>query len=419
MRAMFSLAWHSAWNRRFAVSLVVLSIALSTFLLITLERVRSDVKDGFAQSVSGTHLIVGPRTGQLQLLLYAVFRLGTPTNNLTWASAEAIGGHRAVAWWIPLSLGDSYRGFPVLATSDAYFEHFRYGNRRRLEIAQGTASVEEFDAVLGAEVARKLGHRLGERITLSHGDGTFAANDHSDEPFVVRAILQPTGTPVDRTVHIGLHGMEALHDGGLGGIQLPRSTSGSEAREHVETPQSITAMLVGLKTPAAVFAVKRDVSAFRDEPLMAILPGVALDELWQAVGLGERTLQVMTALVAIVSLCGLAAVVLTGLEQRRRELAILRAVGAGPRHMLLLLATEGMLMTLVGMAVGLLAHWIAVAALSDWVRVHFGFDVGLRMPGVPESLLLGAIVASGLVASLIPAYRAYRLSLADGLSPRI
>ncbi|HOB95461.1 MAG TPA: ABC transporter permease [Aquabacterium sp.] len=419
MKALWSLAAQSAWNRRFVLSLVVLSIALSTFLLLGIERLRQDLRANFAQAVSGTDLIVGARTGPVQLLLYAVFRIGNATNNIRYTSAEAVGQLRGVAWVVPLSLGDSHRGFAVLGTTPAYFEHFRFGTKQPLVLAQGKRFEQLYDAVLGAEVARRLGYTLGQRIVLSHGDGALAGNDHADKPFTVVGILAPTGTPVDRTVHIGLSGIEAMHLDWQAGVPLPgQAISAEQAAQADLTPRSITAALVGLKSRAAVFSVQREVAAFRAEPLLAILPGVALDELWDVVGLGERGLQAMSALVAAVSLAGLVAVILAGLNERRRELAILRAVGAGPRQMLALLAAEGLLVTASGVLLGALAAWGAVALAGAAVQARWGIGLQLVAPGAAEWQLMAAVLAGGLLASLLPGWRAYRLSLADGLSPR-
>ncbi|WP_308419640.1 ABC transporter permease [Chitinimonas koreensis] len=298
MKWLLQLAASSAWNRRFALSLVVLCIGLSTFLLLAIERIRHDVRQNFAQSVSGTDLIVGARTGSVQLLLYSVFRIGNATNNVRWSSIEAISRHRAVAWVIPISLGDSHRGFPVIATSQAYFQHFRYGNRQALAMAQGARFDGVFEAVLGSEAARRLGYRLGQRIVLSHGDGVLEANDHADKPFTVVGILAPTGTSVDRSVHISLAAMEALHLDWMAGVPIPgMAVPAEQVGEHDLTPKSVTAALIGLKSRTAVFAVQRSIADFEDEPLMAILPGVALDELWDVVGAGERGLMAMSALV--------------------------------------------------------------------------------------------------------------------------
>lgn len=420
MRAMFSLAARSAWNRRFVLSLIVLSIALSTFLLLGIERIRNDVRENFSQSISGTDLIVGARTGPVQLLLYSVFRIGSATNNMRWSSAQALAQHKAVAWMVPISLGDSHRGFAVVGTTTDYFEHFRHGDQQPLQLAQGRRFEALFDTVLGAEVAERLGYRLGDRIVLSHGDGALPGNEHANKPFTVVGVLARTGTPVDRSVHISLQAMEALHLDWVAGVPLPGlSVTAEQAAQQKLEPRSVTAVLLGLKGRAAVFAVQRHVASFEAEPLMAILPGVVLDELWSVVGAGERGLQAMSALVALVSLGGLVAVILAGLDERRRELAILRAAGAGPRQMLLLLAAEGALVTLCGVVLGALAHAAAVALAGGWFEARFGIALHLGMPGSTEWALMGAVLAGGWLASLVPGWRAYRLSLADGLSPRI
>ncbi len=423
MKALFAIAWRSAWNRRGTLSLVVASIALATLLLLVLERMRHDVRASFAQSVSGTDLVVGARTGAVQLMLYSVFHIGGATNNVKMASIEAVARHRAVSWVVPVSLGDSHRGFAVLGTTPEYFQRFLYGERQPLALTQGRAFAGTLDglyeAVLGAEVAQRLGYRLGDRITLSHGAGGVLGSEHGDKPFTVVGVLARTGTPVDRTVHVGLMALEALHLEWAGGAPLPGlSIRAEDARKFDLAPKQVTAAFVGLKSRSAVFVVQRFVADYEGEALMGVLPGVALDELWEVVGIGERALLAMTTLVALVSLAGLVAVVLAGLNERRRELAVLRAVGAAPRHVLLLLAAEGALVTGVGALIGALAAAAGVALAGPWVQARFGIGLQGGAPGAGEWALLGAVLAAGMLASLVPGWRAYRLSLVDGLSPR-
>ena len=426
MTALLQIAARSAWNRRGTLALVVLSIALATALLLGLERLRSDIRSSFTQSVSGTDLIVGARTGPVQLMLYAVFRVGGATNNISMDSVRAVAAHRAVAWTVPISLGDSHRGHPVLGTTAEYFTRFAYGDRQPLVLAQGRAFAGTLDglyeAVLGAEVAEQLGYRLGQRITLSHGmvagPGELAS-EHADKPFTVVGVLARTGTPVDRTVHVSLQAIEAIHLDWAGGAPLPGvSIAPEHARKFSLEPKQVTAALVGLKNRVAVFNVQRFVADHEAEPLLAVLPGVALDELWAAVGLGERALMAMSGLVALVSLASLVAVVLAGLNERRRELAVLRAVGAGPRHVLALLATEGALVTLLGALLGAAAAALAVLAAGPWVQQRFGITLQATAPTPEQWALFGAVLMAGMLASLVPGWRAYRLSLADGLTPR-
>lgn len=423
MSAILTVALRSAWNRRGTLSLVVMSVALSTFLLLGVERIRSDVRENFSQSVSGTDLIVGARTGSMQLLLYAVFRVGGATNNVRMDSLREVAKHRAVAWMVPLSLGDSHRGFPVLATTTEYFQRFLYGDRQSLALAQGRPFAGTLDglyeAVIGAEVADALGYRLGQHITLSHGSGLIPGAEHADKPFTVVGVLARTGTPVDRTVHISLEAMEAIHLDWVAGMPMPgMKIAPEQARKFDLAPKQVTAALIGLKSRAAVFAVQRSIADYTAEPLMAVLPGVALDELWDVVGVGERALLAMSAMVAFVSLAGLVAVVLAGLNERRRELAVLRAVGAAPRHVMLMLAAEGGAVTLLGVVLGVIATAVVIAAAGPMIQSRFGIGLSLSAPTLSQWGLLASVVAAGFLASLVPGWRAYRLSLADGLSPR-
>jgi putative ABC transport system permease protein len=427
MKALLHVAWKSALNRRGTLALVVLSIALATALLMSLERLRTDIRASFSQSVSGTDLVVGARTSPVQLMLYAVFRVGGATNNIRMDSVKAVAGHRAVAWVLPLSLGDSHRGRPVLGTTPDYFQRFLYGDKQPLQLAQGRAFAGTLDGlyetVVGAEVAEALGYSLGRKIVLAHGGSEVLSPglspEHADKPFTVVGILARTGTPVDRTVHVDLKAIEAIHLDWAGGAPMPgMNIPAEQARKFDLEPKQVTAALVGLKNRVAVFNVQRFVAGYEGEALLAVLPGVALDELWSVIGPGEQALLAISALVAVVSLASLVAVVLAGLNERRRELAVLRAVGAGPRHVLLLLAAEGALVTLAGALLGALVAGAAVWLAGPLLQQRFGITL---LPGLPTPAqwgLFGAVVLAGMLASLVPGWRAYRLSLADGLSPR-
>lgn len=422
MKVWLTLAWQSAWSRRFVLSLAVLAVALSTFVLLSIERLRSDVQSSFSQAVSGTDLIVGPRTGPVQLLMYTVFRLGQPGNTISERSLQAVAAHRAVAWVVPMALGDSHRGYPVVATTSAYFDHFQYGEQQALVLAQGQRFADDHDVVLGAEVVARLGYKLGDQVVLAHGDGALEENDHDEHPLVVSGILAPTGTPVDRSLHVSLEAMDEVHGGGPMGFLdklMPGELGGiPDVLLKMSGGRKVNAALVGLKARAAVFSVQRHVNEMPGEPLMAILPGVVLDELWQVVGPAERALWLVSVLVAVVSLLGLMATSLAGLDARRRELAILRTVGAGPGRIALLLALEGALVALVGMALGLVTALAATWLAADAVRQHTGVNLDVSGLSAGQWPLLAAILVCACLVSLVPGWRAYRLALQDGLSPR-
>jgi putative ABC transport system permease protein len=420
MNHLLIIAFKSAWNRRFTLGLTIIAITLSVCMLLGVERIRDQAHEGFSHSVTGTDLILGARTSPVQLMLYAVFRIGEATNNITWKSYETISKNPLVAWSIPISLGDSHHGFPVLGTSIAYFEHFHYGDSKALEFLSGKPFASTFDAVLGSEVASELGYHLGDHIVLSHGIGGAGLPEHANKPFVVVGILKPTGTPVDRTVHVSLEAISAIHLDWIGGAPMPGfSIPAQYVHKFDLAPKEITAALIGLQSRAAVFRVQREINDFSDEPLLSVMPGVALEQLWQVVGVVEKSLLAVSAMVVIIGLSGQIAVVLAGLNERRRELAILRSVGARPRDIFLLLTIEGLFVTISGIVAGVLLLSGLSYILAPIAQASYGITITSTFLTLEEFQLLLAVLTVGILASLVPAWYAYRLSLIDGLSPRI
>ncbi|WP_213662585.1 ABC transporter permease [Stutzerimonas stutzeri] len=416
------LALASLNNRRFTALLTVSAIALSVCLLLAVERVRSETRASFASTISGTDLIVGARSGSVNLLLYSVFRIGNATNNIRWDSYQQLAGHPQVKWAIPLSLGDSHRGYRVLGTSPAYFQHYRFGRQQPLQLAEGRAFADDpFEVVLGAEVAQSLGYRLDERIVLAHGVAKVSLVQHDDKPFRVVGILRRTGTPVDRTLHINLAGMEALHVDWRGGVPARGAgrVSAAQARALDLQPQQITAVLLGLNSRIATFALQREINQYRGEPLLAVLPGIALQELWSLMGTAEQALFVVSLFVVLTGLIGMLTAILTSLNERRREMAILRSVGARPWHIAGLLVIEAFALALAGAALGLTLLYVSIAVAQAPLQQFYGLYLPFGWPSGYEWRLLGAILLAAVLMGAVPAWRAYRQSLTDGLSIRV
>lgn len=416
------IALASLANRRFTALLTVLAIALSVCLLLAVERVRTEARASFANTISGTDLIVGARSGSVNLLLYSVFRIGNATNNIRWDSFERFANHRQVKWAIPISLGDSHRGYRVMGTSTAYFEHYRYARSQTLKLAQGREFADDpFEVVLGAEVAQALGYGLGEKIVLAHGVATISLVKHDDKPFTVVGVLERTGTPVDRTLHISLAGMEALHIDWQNGMPARGSAqiSAEQARTMDLQPKQITAFMLGLNSKIATFSLQREINEFRGEPLLAILPGVALQELWSLMGTAEQALFVVSLFVVLTGLIGMLTAILTSLNERRREMAILRSVGARPWHIASLLVLEAFALALAGVVLGLALLYLGIAGSQGYVQANYGLYLALSAPSSYEWKLLGSILAAAVAMGSVPAWRAYRQSLADGLSIRL
>lgn len=389
------LATKSLLDRKSSVILTCIAMTISIFVLLGVEHIRKESKESFSSTISGTDLIVGARSGQLNLLLYSVFRLGSPVNNISWNSYQEIASSPDVEWTIPISLGDSHKSFRVLGTNNDYFTHFKYGKKQTLAFSEGVEFAETYDVVLGAEVAARLNYQLGDPIVLSHGIGDTSFSVHDQYPFTIVGILDPTGTPVDQTVHVKLEGIEAIH--------LESVTPNTEL-----LPSSITAFMVGLKSRIATFRLQREINELEREPLMAILPGVALSELWRMMSMLESTLRLISAMVFIAALLGLAAMMASSIRERKKETHLLRIIGASPGFLFILFQIEALLVSLISIFAGSALLYASLAIAQKQIATKLGLHLGTNL-FTNSSLVIAAsiILATTFVASL-PAFQAYK-----------
>ena len=434
-----ALAIKSFRNRKLSVGLAITSITLSVALLLSVEILRNQAKSSFANTVSSTDLIVGARSSSVNLLLYSVFRLGNPTNNIEWSSYDEIRRIPGVKWSIPLSMGDTHRGFRVVGTDDNYFKHYRYARDRRLTLRDGLWFSQNDEAVLGAEVAARLSYRPGDNIVVAHGAGDESFITHDDKPFRVVGVLEHTGTPVDRALHVSLGGFDRMHADWQGAADkhghdplagVPSDTSAGEENHAGEdeshdndteraSDRAISAFLLGLDSRAMAIGLQRRINQFDREPLSAVLPGVALLELWEIVGLVENTLLAISLFVVIVGLFSMLIILMASINERRREMAILRAMGARPGYIFALILGEAIFITLVGLGLGILLTYGMFLLGQDWMAYAFGLFIGFN-PYVPNLFYIVLLVALfGCLIGLIPGIRMYRYSLIDGMSVRI
>ena len=403
------LALKSLLNRKGSVLLTVIAMAVSVYALLGVEHIRSQTKDSFHSTVSGIDLIVGARTGSLNLLLYSVFRIGNPTNNIDWSTYKSIVSNPKVAWAIPISLGDSHRGYRVVGTTEDYFRYFSYGNRQNLGFEEGSPFSGVLDVVLGSEVAKELNYSLGAKIVLAHGLGKTSFKLHDDKPFKVVGILKPTGTPVDQSLQVSLQGMEAIHNNWQAGAgSTDHRSSGSNAQTISVEPEKITAFMLGLNSRIATFHVQRDINNYPREPLSAILPGVALSELWQMMAILENTLRLISGLILVAALLGLTAMMLASIRERRQEIYLLRVIGAPPIFLFLLIELEALLVSSISIVIGALGLYLSLIATDDLLASNYGIhiDPGILSKGNLSYLWL--VICATVIAAAIPSMAVYR-----------
>jgi putative ABC transport system permease protein len=400
------LALQSLLDRKGSVVLALMAMSVSIFVLLGVEHIRHQTKENFSSSVSGADLIVGARTGRLNLLLYSVFRIGSPTNNIRWETYQTIANSHHVKWAIPISLGDSHKGYRVLGTTTDYFQHYSYGKQHPLVFRHGRAFEQVFDVVLGAEVAKKLGYQLGDELILAHGVATTSFSMHDDRPFTVAGILAPTGTPVDQTLHVSLQGIEAIHMDWQQGVKMPGSHR-SQVEQADLQPRSVTALMLGLESKMSTFRVQRTINEHTQEPLLAILPGVALSELWQMMSILENTLLLVSGLVFVAACLGVSAMLLSSIRERNREIQLLRVLGAPPYFLFLLIELEALLIALVSciLGAGLLA--VCLVFLKDYLVSHFGLHIGINFLTENNLYLMVAIICASALVAILPSFSGY------------
>ena len=408
-----SLAWSSLASRRKSVILTFLSLLISISVLLSVEHIRQQAKESFNRTISDVDMIVGAPSGQLNLLLYSVFRMGSPTSNINYKSYETLQSSSLVKWAIPISLGDSHRGFRVMGTNNSYFEHFKYGTKQPLTFSSGHPFNTLFEAVIGADVAKKLNYKIGQSVVIAHGIGNTSFTHHDNTPFIIKGILSPTGTPVDKTIHVSLNAIEAIHLSPAKQAKLLNNVDSVNT-----TPESITAVMLGLKSKFSTFKLQRDINNYKADRLMAVLPGVAMAELWQMMATVENLLRIIGILVLVSSLFGLSTMLLASMTQRKNEIAVLRVLGAGPSVIFSLVLVEALILVILASAAATALLGLTLWLLGDWLGATYGLFLNANMLNVETLKVIAVITVAAIITSAIPAYEAYKNALHSSLGSK-
>ncbi len=415
---LLKLTFNSLYARLLTVGMTVFAISLSLMLYMSVEKLRTSAYTSFTDTISQTDLIVGARTSSVQLLLYSVFRIGNATNNITWESYEDVIDKKEVAWSVPISLGDSHKGFRVMGTNNEFFKRYKFRGGQSVELEQGNSLDDLYDVIIGAGVAEKLNYSVGTPLIVSHGLQSFS--DHDDQPFRVSGILAKTGTPVDNTVIVSLEAIEAIHVDWSTGAKIPgQITPVEEIRQMDLSPKNITAALIGVNSKLQIFQLQRWINEYPEESLSSILPGVALQELWRIVGVVENLLLGISVTVIFTTLIGMTAIIFSSLNERRREMAIWRAMGASPKVVIGLLMLEAFIISVMSIILSTLMLFLTLYVLQPWIDNTYGILVNIEMLAVKDIYIFMLFIIAASLVSLIPAIRAYWFSINDGMTIKI
>lgn len=418
----FQLAWKSLNNRKFSTILTVFSMMLSLVLLMTVERVKRATEDGFTQSISGVDLVVGARSGPLQIILYSVFNIGQATQNVSIESYDEIKQRPEVQWTIPYSLGDGHKGFRVVATNQDFFKFYQFRSKEKIEFAAGDAFKDYFDVVVGADVAKKLGYQVGSKVVVAHGvTKGVAIQEHDDKPFQVVGVMKPTGTALDRSIYISLEGMEAIHLDWQSGSapSLEKQIGAAQITPDMVKPKTITSFFLRTNSRIEILKLQRWINEYKSEPLLAVIPGVVLSEMWASLSVVEKVLKTISFLVMLVGLISMLIAIMTSLNERRREMAVLRALGASLKNVLGLILMETLLLSVSAIFFSCVTKIILEMLFGPWLQSNYGLYLQAPVFSFNEVMYLLIMLVSSLLISFIPAARAMRSALKDGLSLKL
>ena len=415
MNILFKLAIKSLLSRKVTVLLTILSLTLSISLFLSIDTLRLAAKKSFFNNVKSGDLILGSRSGEIQLLLYSLFQLGGPTNNISWDSYKIISKKPEIDWIVPISLGDSHKQYRVMGTNLDYFDKFSFRNDKKLEFEKGTHFINIFDVVIGYNVAKSLNYKLGDNIIIAHGISSQSL--HDEFPFKIKGILKKNGTSTDRLVIVSLEALEAIHKDWKSGFRIPNKTirNFKDINKLNLEPNEITAAIIKIKSPIKIFKLQREINNYENEALQAIIPGLVISKLWQIVSVTENIMLSISVMVIVSSIIGMMAILYSTLNGRMKEMALLRIVGASPTTIFGLMLLESLIISVTSIFISVLFIQIISLSIFPFLDQTLGIYLEHKFLSIRDLFFLTLVLLFSLLISVFPSIKAYKKSVNNGI----
>lgn len=402
-------------DRALNTGLNILLLTLSVATLVILVLFSSQLSERFDRDARGIDLVVGAKGSPLQLILSSIYQVDVPTGNIPLATVDLLRADPTVAQVIPLALGDSFRGYRIVGTEVAYIENF--GGT----VIQGRAFAADYEAVIGAQVARQTGAALGQKFVGSHGlsgDG----HDHEATPYEVVGVLAPTGTVLDRLIVTPVGSIWAAH-----GFTPPTTESAVEdPGDHADHDHDghqahgtgggleVTALLIKYRSSMAAVRLPNFIN--KQTELQAAAPAVEMTRLLSLLGVGIDAVRAFAVLLMATSGLSIFVALYSALRQREGDMAMLRVMGARPGAIFGHIILEGVVLAAAGALLGVaVGHGVVAAAAASFPQLQ---DMGLTATRFePAELVIAlAAIAMGAFAALIPALKVFRVDIAKTLA---
>jgi putative ABC transport system permease protein len=430
------------------------SVALGVALAIAIILIKQGVQQRFEQGTVGYEMVVGAKGSPLQLVLNTVYNLDISPGNISWKLFEQLRADPRVKLAVPFSVGDNFHGFRIVGTTDAFFKDFEFEPGRKPElaagrvftfteaalkgafqeaeqrakerearergeevkpapVAEGMPASRPFEAVLGSTVAKETGLQIGQTFIAAHGVQPSAeAKEHTENPWTVVGILAPTQTAADRAIYINLDSFYHIEGHEL---REPTAPAKVEEKDNDPDPGQVSSIVLKLRSPIHAFPLYREINDRQDA--MAAFPAAEIRKLFSIVGNIDRLLFAQAILVLIVAGVAIAVSIYNSMSERRREIAILRALGARRATIFSIVLLEAMTICVVGAAAGMVGGHLVVAAANGSLYRASGFVIPAFHMQALEWYILTVAVILGAVSGIGPAWGAYRTDVAKNLAP--
>ncbi|WP_411878131.1 ABC transporter permease [Polaromonas sp. YR568] len=396
-----AFAWRYLWSRPLAAALNLLLLTLGLASITFLLLVGHQINQAFDRDLAGIDVVVGAKGSPMQLILSGVFHLDVPTGNVPLAAVKELEKHPQVAKIIPISLGDSFRGFRIVGTTPEYISHYD------AQLAQGTLWAKPMQAVIGAQVAQQSGLKVGDSFTGTHGLGG-GGEEHKLSPYVVSGVLATSRTVLNRLVLTATESVWQVHE--------TDTALDDDDRKVLEEDREITLALIQYKTPLAAVTFPRYINSSTE--MQAAAPALEITRLLSMVGVGTDVLRALAGVLLLTAGLSVFIALWGAVRERRADLALLRMLGAPPGKVAGLLLCEALWLALLATVLGVLAGQGLTALLAWALQLENSVLIGAM--AWPVELVSVPVLALGvaLASALLPAWEAYRVSVFELLQSR-
>lgn len=383
---------------------MTLGIAIISLLLL----LGKQLQDKFAKNISGIDMVVGAKGSPLQLILSSVYQIDNPTGNVYLSDVKEIAQNPLVKEMIPLSMGDNYQSYRIVGTNKKYFEHFK------AQVATGELFKKDLDVVLGAQVALNTGLKVGDTFSSSHGLDA-EGEVHDDTKYKVSGILVFNNSVIDNLILTSLNSVWNIHqhkEEHTEAENAPHETH--EAEEAAMSKREITSALIKFRSPMGLMSMPRNIN--QNSKLQAALPSIEVNRLFELLGIGIDGLQILAAVIMLISGISVFVSLYNSLKERKYEMALMLSMGASRTRLFLMLLLEGVLLALFGFVAGVVLSRVGIILISNQLSKKFHFDVSQMSLQTGEIYLFAGALVIGILAAALPSINIYRLNISRTLA---